>query len=268
MKRFIIAACLGLSLVGSAVAGPLTQGLEFNGGENGLAGLVLKRAQNIVTTDGVLKLQVAMNGAQKLKGYGFVLQYDQSKYEFVEAQEVDQNLLDTGSGQPTLFLASNKTSGQVAVGSMKVDGQSASGDGDLVEFTFKTTQTPLPSDFQILDGVMVDLTGGIDAITNIDIASLKPMPVDYALEQNIPNPFNPSTTIKYQVPTAGEVNLVIYNLLGQEVRNLVQGSMDAGFHSVVWDGMDELGKQVASGIYIYRLSANNFNQVRRMMLLK
>ena len=90
----------------------------------------------------------------------------------------------------------------------------------------------------------------------------------FALMDAYPNPFNPSTTIKYQLPAAGEVKLVIYNLLGQEVRTLVQESMDAGFHSVVWDGMDEAGKQVASGIYIYRLSATDFNQTRRMMLLK
>ena len=105
MKRLIVAAGLGLGLVGSAIAGPLTQGIEFTGGENSLAGLVLQRTQNIVAEDGVLKLQVAINHAQKLKGYGFVLQYDQSKYEFVEARQVDQNLLDANSGQPALFLA-------------------------------------------------------------------------------------------------------------------------------------------------------------------
>ena len=90
MKRLIIATCLGIGLVGSAIAGPLTRGIEFTGGENALANLVLQRAQNIVVEDGVLKLQVSINYAQKLKGYGFVLQYDQSKYEFVEARQVDQ----------------------------------------------------------------------------------------------------------------------------------------------------------------------------------
>ena len=128
--------------------------------------------------------------------------------------------------------------------------------------------TPFASDFQILDGVMVDLAGGIDAITNIEIGSLKPMPTDYALEQNVPNPFNPSTTIEYRLPEAGDVQLVIYNLLGQEIRTLVQETMDAGFHSVVWDGTDEFGKQVASGIYIYRMSVGDITKVQRMMLLK
>ncbi len=268
MKRLIVAAGLGLGLIGSAIAGPLTQGIEFTGGENSLTSLVLQRTQNIVAEDGVLKLQIAINHAQKLKGYGFVLQYDQSKYEFVEARQVNQNLLDANSGQPALFLASNKTPGQVAVGAMKVDGQAVSGDGALVEFTFKTTRTPLASDFQILDGVMVDLAGGIDAITHIEMGSLKPMPADYALEQNVPNPFNPSTTIDYRLPEAGDVQIVIYNLLGQEVRTLVQETMDAGFHSVVWDGTDAFGKQVASGIYIYRMSVGDITKVQRMMLLK
>ena len=79
---------------------------------------------------------------------------------------------------------------------------------------------------------------------------------------------NPSTTIEYRLPEAGDVQLVIYNLLGQEVRTLIQETMDAGFHSVVWDGTDEFGKQVASGIYIYRMSVGNFTRVQRMMLLK
>ncbi|MCY3868805.1 MAG: hypothetical protein OXG87_04555, partial [Gemmatimonadetes bacterium] len=66
MKRLIIATCLGLGLVGSAIAGPLTQGIEFTGGENSLASLMLQRTQNIVAEDGVLKLQVSINYAQKL----------------------------------------------------------------------------------------------------------------------------------------------------------------------------------------------------------
>ena len=268
MNRFLLAALLSCSMVGAALAGPLTQGVEINGGENGFAGLLLQRAQSSSEEDGILKLHVSLSQAQKLKGYGFVLNYDPNKYEFVEAREVDGNLLDTGSGQSTLFIASNKTPGQVALGSMKVDGQAATGDGNLVEVSFRTVDTPLPTDFQILDGVLVDLAGNIDAINNIEIGSLKPLPTDYGLGQNVPNPFNPSTNISYQLPESGDVRLVVYNLLGQEVRSLVRETMEAGFHTVVWDGKDELGKQVASGIYFYRLQAGTFTDARRMMLLK
>lgn len=268
MKKLFMAACVSAALVGSAIAGPLTQGLDITGGENSFAALTLKRAQNVKEESGELKLLVSLNEAQQLKGYGFVLHFEPTKYEFISAKEVDGNLLNTGSGESTLFLASDKTPGQIAVGSMKVDGQGANGAGDLVEFTFLTQGPPLSTDFQILDGVLVDLTGSIDAINNIEIGNLKPVPTDYSLDQNLPNPFNPSTTIKYQLPNSGDISLVIYNLLGQQIRTLVKESMDAGFHSVVWDGKNELGHQVASGVYIYRLHTGDFSTARRMMLLK
>ena len=268
MKRFLSAAGISLALMGSALAGSMTQGLEINGGENSFAALAINRAQTVVAEDGVLTLQISMSQAQKLKGYGFVLQYDPSKYEFVEAREMEGHLLNTGSGQPTLFLSSNKTPGQVAIGSMKIDGQAASGNGDLVAVSFRTKDTPLPTDFQVLEGVLVDMTGNIDAIRNVEIGNLKPIPTNYALGPNVPNPFNPSTNIAYQLPEAGDVSMIIYNLLGQQVRTLVKGAQEAGFQSVVWDGRDDFGRQVASGVYIYRLQAGNFSQAHRMMLLK
>ena len=64
------------------------------------------------------------------------------------------------------------------------------------------------------------------------------------------------------------MKLVVYNLLGQEIRTLVNEALDAGFHTVNWDGTNELGQQVASGIYIYRMEAGSFSQTHRMMLLK
>lgn len=268
MKKFLIVACASVALVGSAIAGPLTQGLEFDGGKNSFAALTLKRAQNVQEAEGEIKLRVSLNDAKQLKGYGFALNFDPTKYEFVSAVEVEGNLLNTSSEQSTLFLASDKTPGQIAVGSMKVDGQGADGAGDLVEFTFRTQGPPEATDFQILDGVLVDLAGSIDAINNIEIGNLKALPSDYSLEQNLPNPFNPSTTIKYQLPASGEVSLVIYNLLGQQVRTLLKETVDAGFHSIVWDGKNELGTQVASGVYIYRLQAGDFSTAKRMMLLK
>lgn len=255
-------------MAGLSVAGDMTSGLEINGGRNGLAGLVLKRSDNKKQQDGFLKLEVSLSQVQMLKGYGFVLQYDQSKYEFVEAKEMDGNILETGGEQPVLFLSSNKTPGQVAIGAMKVDGEAVQGDGGLVEVVFKSLETPLPTDFQISEGVLVDLDGNIDLVQNIEISDLKPSPEIFSLDQNMPNPFNPSTTIGYQLPEAGHVTLVVYNLLGQEVRKLVDEQMDAGYYSLVWNGMDGLGRQVASGIYIYMMQANTFSQTRRMMLLK
>ena len=94
-------------------------------------------------------------------------------------------------------------------------------------------------------------------------------PDDYKLEQNYPNPFNPSTTIRFTLPISKTISLRIYNSLGQEVRTLINNeSLPAGTHSVVWDGRDNNGNPVASGIYIYKLQFGNFSKSRKMMLVK
>ena len=260
--------CVSLILTGVSFAGDLTTGLDIRGGENGFAGMVLKRAPNAVQEDGFLTVRVSLTESKLLKGYGFSLQFDPAKYEFVEAKEVNGSLLETGSGQQALFLSSNKTPGKIDVGAMKVDGESAEGAGDLVDFKFKTVEIPLPTDFQILEGVLVDLVGGVDLVQNIEIGNLKAIPDDYGLDQNMPNPFNPNTTINYQLPEVGRVKIVVYNLLGQEVRTLVDENLDAGFHTAVWDGKNALGHQVASGVYMYRLQSGSYVKTLRMMLLK
>jgi hypothetical protein len=93
-------------------------------------------------------------------------------------------------------------------------------------------------------------------------------PAGFDLAQNHPNPFNPSTTITYRLPADGRVSLKVYNLLGQEVRTLVSGRQAAGTHSAGWDGKDNLGKAVASGVYLFRLEAGGMVKSRKMMLLK
>ncbi len=94
------------------------------------------------------------------------------------------------------------------------------------------------------------------------------VPSTYSLLQNYPNPFNPSTTIGFALPTAGDVTLDVFNLLGQKVKTLVNTAMEAGEHTVVWDGTTDAGTRVASGVYFYRLSTENFTDTRKMLMLK
>ncbi|MFH1069711.1 MAG: FlgD immunoglobulin-like domain containing protein, partial [Candidatus Glassbacteria bacterium] len=96
------------------------------------------------------------------------------------------------------------------------------------------------------------------------------LPKAFALAQNWPNPFNPSTTISYSVPegNAEKVTLRVYDLRGKLVKTLVDQVREAGAYSVYWDGTDESGRQTASGVYFYRLSAGSFTQTRKMVLLK
>jgi hypothetical protein len=94
------------------------------------------------------------------------------------------------------------------------------------------------------------------------------IPETFALKQNYPNPFNPTTTIEFGLPNSEFVTLRIFNILGQLVRTLVNFNYPAGEHSVIWDGRDNNGSPVASGIYIYQLQAGRFVQRNKMLLLK
>ncbi len=89
-----------------------------------------------------------------------------------------------------------------------------------------------------------------------------------ALLPNQPNPFNPATTLRYTLPARSQVRLAIYNVLGQEVRELVQQEQEAGFYTLAWDGLVQAGQPAASGVYFCRLHAGNQQLVVRMLLAR
>ena len=102
------------------------------------------------------------------------------------------------------------------------------------------------------------------------------IPDVFALHQNYPNPFNPVTTLRYDLPENSHVNIMIYDIMGREVRSLVNNQQNAGFKSVLWDATNESGQPVSAGMYIYRISAgdpstnsgHSFHSVKKMILLK
>lgn len=93
-------------------------------------------------------------------------------------------------------------------------------------------------------------------------------PSSYILYQNYPNPFNPETRINYELPYSVRVTIKVINLLGQEVRILVDRKKPAGYFEVLWDGKDTSGQRVSSGVYLYRMEAGDFVQIKRMLLFK
>jgi PKD repeat protein len=95
-----------------------------------------------------------------------------------------------------------------------------------------------------------------------------PTPRQFSLSQNRPNPFNPVTEIEYALAEGGLVNLSVYNILGQKVKVIVDSYQDAGFFHVVWDGTDDLEREVSSGVYFYRLTAGDYSQIRKMIKLR
>jgi hypothetical protein len=89
------------------------------------------------------------------------------------------------------------------------------------------------------------------------------------LHQNIPNPFNPVTTIRFDLARSDQVSLRVYDAAGRQVRTLLDTSLPAGWnHRVTWNGLDENGRRVASGVYFYRLSAGDFSCTRKLVVLK
>jgi hypothetical protein len=105
-------------------------------------------------------------------------------------------------------------------------------------------------------------------ITGVGYEVLPTIPTEYSLSQNYPNPFNPTTKIEFALPASEFVQLKIYDVLGREVRSLISDQYNAGAYSVQWDGRNNLGSQVATGMYVYQLRAGQFNQTKKMMLMK
>jgi hypothetical protein len=94
------------------------------------------------------------------------------------------------------------------------------------------------------------------------------LPEAFSLVQNYPNPFNPTTTIEYSVPTRARVTVEIFNLLGQHVKTLVDGMKSPGKYTIEWDGKDIADKPVSTGVYLYRFTAGDYTETKKMVLLK
>jgi hypothetical protein len=94
------------------------------------------------------------------------------------------------------------------------------------------------------------------------------LPKEFKVHQNFPNPFNPQTQIRFQLPNAIKTQVVIYNMVGQKVRTLVDERLEPGYHEIIWDGHNENGVRVGSGVYYYRVIAGDYSEIKKMALVK
>jgi len=146
----------------------------------------------------------------------------------------------------------------------------------LVSFSVNSstsaTSTPIEFKDQPIAREVVDVNGNPLQATWLVVTSvqerLNELPTTFELNANHPNPFNPSTTIKYELPQAVDVKLVIYDMMGRHVRTLVNQTQPAGRYAMNWDGRNEQGQAVASGTFIYQLRAGSFVQRRKMALIR
>jgi hypothetical protein len=218
----------------------------------------------VMTAESGAEMTARISGANlsQLRGFSMVVSYDPSVLTFVRAERPVDALLSRGGSTP-LFLAREVGTGRVLIADVIAGSGTASGDGDLANLIFR----PIRSD---VGAVKVDLAQVLDRAGGVNTLSAMshPTPLTYTLSQNYPNPFNPETQIAYNLAEAGRVRLTVYNLLGQRVRSLVNETQDAGSYEVRWDGRDEASRIQTSGVYLYRLEANGFSAVRRMIFLK
>tara|TARA_Y100001980_G_C14262214_1_gene103277 strand:- start:84 stop:572 length:489 start_codon:yes stop_codon:yes gene_type:complete len=105
-------------------------------------------------------------------------------------------------------------------------------------------------------------------VTLLSLVDIHGLPETFALHQNYPNPFNPNTMIRFDLPEAGNVSLVIYDMMGREVTTLVSSRIEAGYHFVQWDGSNSIGFSVAAGVYIYTIQAGKHRAINKMIYLK
>ena len=136
---------------------------------------------------------------------------------------------------PVEFKGSNYDRGLVQIENIKLAGAK----GDLIQYVARSTES-----------------------------EVKLIPHDFSLQQNFPNPFNPSTEIRFDLPKEGHVNLSVYNMAGHKVRSLESGDMQPGYHSIIWDGTNDAGSKVSTGMYFYSIQTNGFQETKKMLFLK
>jgi len=210
------------------------------------------------TVGETISLPITVQKETELAGVELHFDYDASQLSFVKATS---NL----PGELTL----NNTKGTVHLIWEDIDNVVSTSDNQtLVNLQFKV----LPgltnvTDIELTSAELVNLIGTPYSLEiengRVTRGTAPTLPKEFSLEQNRPNPFNPITEISFSLPTASDVHLDIYNIMGQRVATLVDGFLEAGRHTCIWDA-----GQAASGVYFYRLQAGTFTAGRKMILLK
>jgi len=132
----------------------------------------------------------------------------------------------------------------------------------------ETQLVQLKGDYEIISAVVSDMKHRSIIPLISETFKAPNLPESYSLDQNYPNPFNPLTKIEFALPNNTYVKLEIFNIIGQRITSLIDNDLDAGYHTVDWNGTNSSGQRVSSGIYFYKITADEFMQSKKMLLLK
>ena len=234
------------------------------GGTNRAAQVVLEGKW----VDNHLLVDIKASNAVSLMGYALIVEYDVDRLSFIEARQ-GNFLMKNGASAP-VFLSLPNTSGKINFAHVIAGAKETSvvsGEGLLINLKFRPngSQSIRNGQVRTTDVFLLDIER---RLTRISDADLRMTPRTFALRQNHPNPFNPSTMIPFDLPKAEHVTLGIYNVLGQKVTTLISKKMEAGCYDIRWDGNDASGKAVSSGLYFYAIKAGKYHAAKKMLVLK
>ena len=209
-------------------------------------------------SDGTLVVPLSIDAMEDVLAGTVVLEFDAAH---LRPTGVRQTELTSG-----YLLADHARGNSLRVSFAGVEAQT--GSGPFAELLFERIDATFAPDDLRLTEVQLNEGEVETRIAASTLAVAAPLPQTLALHPNYPNPFNPRTTINYDLPADNRVRLTVYNLTGQQVRVLIDGPQPAGRHTAVWHGMDDSGARVGSGVYLFRLETAGSVLVRKMLLIK
>ena len=210
-----------------------------------------------------MAILVSLQDFAELKAYGLSVSYDPQVLAYVGAR-VENGILGAGE-----FAEGQLVSQKDGLLSLAAYGDVAT-EGDLgLNLVFRSLREIEDSYIDIVDAQVRDDSYRLNSLATPVSVRIQTRPEVYALRNNYPNPFNPETTLKYDLPEAGDVKLEVYNMLGQVVSTLVNEHQAAGRYAIQWDATNDRGQSMSSGVYFYRVQVGDqFTDIKKMLLLK
>jgi len=210
--------------------------------------------------EGALEAEVVAQGLEGLRAYGFRVEYDPAQVSLAGPPRYEGL-----EGMPAV-RARRQEPGALALGEAlrgRASGPSGSRTLARLRFALRPGVSPEQVHLRLAEAQVVDAAG-----TRTLAGARAALPAAYRLLPNFPNPFNPETALRLELPQKGRVEVAVYDGAGQRVRTLVAGWLPAGSHTLHWDGRDEVGREVGSGVYLARLRAGGTEELQKMMLLR
>ena len=245
-----------------------TLALKANNGET------FSREVNLIELNATgrdeLRLSVEVTNAKGMRAFGLNIGYPEEALRLVKVERSQITQLWQHFG------AEESITGAVTVGGFNEEPAPNNASGSLAVLTFRIIE---PADsvelwlYNLTDDLLnAKLRAETFIIpllpTSVEKVSSGGIPEEYALQQNYPNPFNMETDIHYQLPEVAHVTLAIYNAMGQKVKTLVSAKQNAGHYIAHWNGKDDFGNDLPSGIYIYKIAAGHFKDAKKLVLVK